>query len=206
MEPPWGLQWPQGCCGQDPTTAWLKSQLLFSRKTSPLRGQAPVFSVCTQGRDLELGVCSSSCKDTSPAESGLPSRLHSSISKYSLMGDGTPMMKLGDMVQPTTLGHWAGAYGVCSHALLSWRGVLVGGSWAPSPLPGQVPSPVLPAQSSHTRGCSLPSPAPQLQRRWPWRCLVLGEEGGTGGGFPPAAGDPDCVHPQQDCSSGLQSQ
>ena len=70
MEPPWGLQWPQGCCcGQDPTTSWLKSQLLFSRKTSPLGGQAHVFSVCTQGRDLELGVCSSSCKDTSPAES-----------------------------------------------------------------------------------------------------------------------------------------
>ena len=74
VEPPWGLQWPQGCCcGQDPTTSWLKSQLLFSRKTSPLGGQAHVFSVCTQGRDLELGVCSSSCKDTSPAESGPPS-------------------------------------------------------------------------------------------------------------------------------------
>ena len=77
-------------------------------------------------------------------------------------------MKLGDLVKPTTLGHWAGAYGACSHALLSWRGVLVGGSWAPSPLPPQVPSPALPAQSSHTRGCSLPSPAPQLQQRWAW--------------------------------------
>lgn len=112
-------------------------------------GDRPASSQCAH-RGGTLSLVSVPLLVRTPA---LPSRGcppdFTAPSPNSLMGAGTPLMKLGDMVQPTTLGHWAGAYGVCSHALLSWRGVLVGGvlgSFSP-PWPGAIPgsaSPVLP--------------------------------------------------------------
>ena len=68
----------------------------------------------------------------------------------------------------------------------------------------------------HPRLCqpNPPTPGAALCPAQPPSCSSAGLGGapgprggrGTGRGFPPAAGDPECVHPQQDCSSGPQSQ
>lgn len=87
------------------------------------------------------------------------------------------------MVQPTALGHWAGAYGACSHALLSW-----GESWGgPEGGPGLL-FPSLPR--FHPRFCQ-PNPPKPGAALCPAQVaaalasdggLALGEEGGTGSG------------------------
>ena len=140
-------------------------------------GAGPIFSVCTQGRGCELGVCSSSCKGTSPAESGPPARRqepHRGWNSTDAAGGH------GSAHDTWALGRGLRGAQPCSSVL---EGVLVRSPGLLLPSFPRCHPPGLPAHSSHTRGCSLPSPAPQLQQRWPWRgCLVLGEEVGIGSG------------------------
>lgn len=105
------------------------------------------------------------------------------------------------MVQPTTLGHWAGAYGACSHALLSW-GESWGESW------GAVLGSFSPPSPGTTPGSASPTlPNPGLLSALGWGPGPRGGRGDRQWGFHLLL-EHLSAHTcrQQACSSSLQSQ